>query len=175
MHTYISKWKKYLTSIKVVTVIKELRMNVYRSMDKNISVNDFDIGKAGNDFGFHFGTKESASHRGAGKSTTFLKQYEITFENPLELEDPGLWSLKEIFRQLKKKGIATEDEEKQLMKVASMNARASNLPLPIEQNKLLGSFLESKNRDAIIYDNRGEAGGKAYIIWNKQQIKEKTK
>ena len=44
--------------------------------------------------------------------------------------------------------------------------------MPIEQNLLLAKYLTEKGYDSIIYENRGESGGKAYIVWDKSKITE---
>ena len=147
-------------------------IEVYRSMDIDLSVSAFDIAKAGADFGFHFGTKESAMHRGQGKDKYYLKKYILSINNPLNLFDPGIWNLKEIFRQLMRAGKATKEEEQSLISLASKNAKQKGTAMSKEQNLLLADFLTSKGYDAIVYENRGESGGKAYIVWDKNLVKE---
>ena len=149
-------------------------IEVYRSMNVDLPVSAFDISKAGADFGFHFGTKETAMHRGQGKQKYFLKKYIININNPITLFDPGIWNLKEIFRQMIRDGKATKEEEQSLVSLASKNAKQKGAAMSIEQNLLLADFLTSTGYDAIVYENRGESGGKAYIIWDKNVIKEVT-
>lgn len=149
-----------------------MQIEVYRSMDQNIPVSAFDMSKAGSDFGFHFGTKESAMHRGQGKQKYFLKKYILNISSPITLSDPGIWNLKEIFRQLIRTGKSTKEEEQSLVSLASKNAKEKGTAMPIEQNLLLAKYLTEKGYDSIIYENRGESGGKAYIVWDKSKITE---
>lgn len=139
-------------------------------MDQDIPVSAFDMSKAGSDFGFHFGTKESAMHRGQGKQKYFLKKYILNISSPITLSDPGIWNLKEIFRQLIRTGKATKEEEQSLVSLASKNAKEKGTAMPIEQNLLLAKYLTEKGYDSIVYENRGESGGKAYIVWDKNKI-----
>lgn len=48
-------------------------------------------------------------------------------------------------------------------------AREKGTRTSVEQNILLANFLTQKGYDAIIYNNRGEAGGTAYIMWDKNK------
>lgn len=95
-----------------------MKVEVYRSMDVDIPVDQFDISKAGADFGFHFGTKQSALHRSKSKDKAYLKKYILDISKPIKLFDSGIWSLRGILKQLIQKGVATKEEEKTLLSLS---------------------------------------------------------
>jgi hypothetical protein len=41
----------------------------------------------------------------------------------------------------------------------------------VEENNLLGDILSQMGYDAIEYDNKGESGGSAVILWDPAKIK----
>jgi 8-oxo-dGTP diphosphatase len=123
------------------------------------------------EFGFHFGTLESAKHRNAA----FVKKYEITFNNPLKLDDVGFWESASVLDNMTKKGYVNQQQSRQLLqdinKQASQRAKVSGTSLRYEKNEVLKDVLESMGYDSIVYENRGEAGDTAYIIFRPDQAK----
>ena len=54
---------------------------------------------------------------------------------------------------------------------ASKKARESGGSMRVEENNLLGDILSQMGYDAIEYDNKGESGGSAVILWDPAKIK----
>jgi hypothetical protein len=166
--------KNLLKELK--TFLSESQYEVYRGADKDLSVDDFDLEKP-NEFGFHFGSEESAKHRGTSKTDSFfLKKYSITIDKPLVLDDVGRWSLESVIENMAHKNIISKEDAVRYLNdygnIAKSNARKNYSSLVKERNLVLKQFLDNIGYDGIIYDNRGEAGGKAFIVWNNQQIKQ---
>jgi len=115
------------------------------------------------EFGFHFAlTPESAQHR----SPVRLFRVTLRYDSPLELPDVMRWDLQNIARELR----LPRQQVIDIKKKASQNAKEDGRSMRTHENILLGHLLEELGYDAIAYDNRGEAGGKALIIWNPSQI-----
>jgi len=143
---------------------------VYHGSDSDIK--KFDFLKT-TEFGFHFGTKESAKHRGNNK---FLKSYSLSIKNPLILDDVMRWDLHNVLNNMQIKNYLSKNEvieiKRNLINQAIQKSKASGTSLRQEKNIVLRDFLQKKGYDGVIYDNRGEAGGKAYIAFEPEQIKE---
>ena len=138
------------------------------------SVHDFvvfDPTKA-REFGFHFGSLESARHIGS----QYVKKYEITINNPLYLDDVYFWEPVSILRNMREKGYIDSIKEEELLKEVNTKARersSTGSPFRQEKNEALKNVLNGMNEkyDGIIYQNRGESGGTAYIIFRPEQAK----
>ena len=139
------------------------------------SVHDFvvfDPTKA-REFGFHFGSLESAKHIGS----QYVKKYEITINNPLYLDDVYFWEPVSILRNMREKGYIDSTKEEQLLQAVNSEARkrsSNGSPFRQEKNEVLKIILNEKmdeKYDGIIYQNRGESGGTAYIIFRPEQAK----
>jgi hypothetical protein len=146
---------------------------VYHGSSENIARLSFEKSK---EFGIHFGTKESASHRGGRTGVLYLKKYMLDINNPLILDDVFNWSLENVLRGMSDKRYISRTEVTSLIntlnKWASENARRSGSSLRAEKNKELRSYLQSKGYDGIQYANKGEAGGTAYIAFEDDQVLE---
>jgi hypothetical protein len=135
------------------------------------SAQDFDTfnPEKAREFGFHFGTLESAKHR----NPAFVKQYEIDINNPLELDDVGFWEPASILENMVANGYIEKAQQQDLLQQinsqAIKNAKASGTSLRYEKNEILKSKLEEMNYDGIIYENRGESGDTAYIVFRPEQ------
>jgi hypothetical protein len=168
MQKILKEWKKFL--------IIEKNYNVFRGTDKDLSVSDFDLEKT-IEFGFHFGSEQSAKHRGTSKQDNFyLKKYIIAIDNPLFLDDAMRWSLESVIEQMIIKGILSKEEGQnkliELSNLAKGLARKNYSSLVKEKNLILKNYLDELGYDGIIYENKGEAGDKAFIVWNNKQIQE---
>lgn len=157
-------------------VIKENlnKIIVYRGTDKDIPVSSFDLTKT-IEFGFHFGSKESAEHRGHSKSNNFyLKKYELSIKNPLRLDDLMRWDLENVLSELTRKKIIDKKFKDDKISSAVSLAKQSGLNLRVQKNLILSEVLSNLGYDCIVYENKGESGGSAYIVWDKNKIKEIT-
>jgi hypothetical protein len=123
------------------------------------------------EFGFHFGSIESAMHR----NNANVKKYNITVTKPLELDDVGFWEPASILENMTVKGYIAQNEKQALLQEinseAIRKAKLSGSSLRYEKNEILKSKLEKMGYDSIVYQNRGEAGDTAYIVFRPDQIK----
>ena len=120
--------------------------------------------EATTEFGIHFAvTPESARHR----DSTRLIEVQLTYSNPIYMPDLMRWNLMNIARELR----LTREEVVEMRKRAASLARADGRSMRVHENNAIGDKLDELGYDAIIYDNRGEAGGEAIIIWHRSQIK----
>jgi len=137
------------------------------------SVHDFVVfdPEKSREFGFHFGTLESARHR----NSAFVKKYEITIDNPLYLDDAGFWEPASILDNMTRKGYINEQEKNKLLQdintQASRKARLNYSSLRYEKNEILKEVLKNMGHDGIVYENRGESGDTAYIIFTPEQAR----
>lgn len=137
----------------------------------------FDPEKTGREFGIHFGSLESAKHRGGiGGTNYFIKKYSILIKNPLQLDDVFKWDVINILRNMAQRGYVNRKESTELIKridsEAIQNAKKNSTSLSSEKFKVLKRILEGMGYDSIVYDNKGEAGGTAYIVFDPRQIRE---
>jgi len=163
MKQLLKEWKQFLS---------EEKYTVFRGTDKDLSVADFDLEKT-IEFGFHFGSEESAKHRGSSKQDNFyLKKYQLIINNPLFLEDAMRWTLESVLEQMLRKGLTSKDKIDELINLAKSAARKNYSSLTKEKNMVLKDYLNELGYDGVIYENRGESGGNAFIVWNTEQIQE---
>jgi hypothetical protein len=163
MKQLLKEWKQFLF---------EEKYTVFRGTDKDLSVADFDLEKT-IEFGFHFGSEESAKHRGSSKQDNFyLKKYQLIINNPLFLEDAMRWTLESVLEQMLRKGLTSKDKIDELINLAKSAARKNYSSLTKEKNMVLKDYLNELGYDGIIYENKGESGGNAFIVWNTEQIQE---
>jgi hypothetical protein len=155
--------------------IAEQEVIAYHASKENIS--QFDPEKTGKEFGIHFGSLESAKHRGAiGGTNFFIKKYSIILKNPMLLDDVFKWDVPNVLRNMVERGYLNKKElvdlSKQIDNEAIQNAKKKSSSLSSEKYKILKKILEKMGYDSIVYENKGEAGGYAYIIFDPRQIKE---
>ena len=135
-----------------------------------VDFDSFDAEKA-REFGFHFGSIESAMHRNEAN----VKKYNIVVTKPLELDDVGFWEPASILDNMAVKGYIAQNEKQVLLQEinseAIRKAKLSGSSLRYEKNEILKSKLEEMGYDSIVYQNRGEAGDTAYIVFRPEQIK----
>jgi len=155
--------------------IAEQEVIAYHASKENLSY--FDPDKTGREFGIHFGSLESAKHRGAiGGTEYFIKKYSIVLKNPMHLDDVFKWDVPNVLRNMVERGYLNKKElvdlSKQIDNEAIQNAKKKSSSLSSEKYKILKKILEKMGYDSIVYENKGEAGGYAYIIFDPRQIKE---
>lgn len=155
--------------------LMEQEVIAYHASKENIS--QFDPDKTGKEFGIHFGSLESAKHRGAiGGTNYFIKKYSILIKNPLHLDDVFKWDVNNILRNMVERGYLDRKESSEIIKSieseAIQNAKSKSSSLSSEKYKSLRKLLEKMGYDSIIYDNKGETGGLAYIVFDPRQVKE---
>jgi len=136
----------------------------------SVDFDQFESEKA-REFGFHFGTIESAMHR----NSTNVKKYDVSITKPLELDDVGFWEPASILESMVNNSYISEDEKQTLLQQINVEAirraKASGSSLRYEKNEILKSKLEEMGYDGIVYENRGEAGDTAYIAFRPEQVK----
>jgi uncharacterized membrane protein (UPF0127 family) len=127
------------------------------------SIKEWDISRT-IEFGYHFGldVDQSISRlHGHGH----LYQVEISYNKPIRMRDALRWTLESILDQL-----GQADRYQDLKRQAIKLARANYSSLRVEENMIAARVLIEADYDAIIYDNMGESGGEAIIIWDPAQI-----
>lgn len=174
--------KKFPTTIKKLQKLKKLVFKEEQALSESIvspvyhgstvDFDKFDFNKS-KEFGFHFGTKASAEHRG---NNNFIKKYSVEFSNLLTLDDVMRWDLKNILSNMNLRGYIKGSEKDKLLDALSrkaiQNSKNNGTSLRQEKNNALRDFLISIGYDGIKYENRGETGGTAYIAFSPSQIKE---
>lgn len=155
--------------------IREQEIIAYHASKEDIK--SFDPNKTGREFGIHFGTLDSAKHRGAIGGTGYhIKKYSILVKNPLHLDDVLRWDVPNIMRNMASKGYLSRQEASDLIKNIEQEAikksKENSSSLTAEKYKILKSVLEKMGYDSIVYDNKGETGGVAYIVFDAGQVKQ---
>jgi hypothetical protein len=157
MKAILESWNKYLL---------ESNLAWYGSKQ---DFDDFDLSQT-TEFGYHFGfDKEQSKHRIGDEGVLF--HVELDYNNPLEMVDVIRWSLDSVLREL---GVPLQ-QIREYKKLASSKARSSGRSMRVEENILLSQILDRMGYDAIEYDNKGEGGGRAVVIWNPSLIHVKEK
>lgn len=132
-------------------------------------IQQFDLNKS-KEFGIHFGSKESAKHR---SNNQIIKQYDLTINKALELDDVIRWAPENIIPNMVKNGYLTSEQGKEILqnntKTAIKISKENGSLLTKEKNNVLLKQLQALGYDGIKYDNRGEAQGPAYIIFDPNQ------
>jgi hypothetical protein len=124
---------------------------------------DWNISKT-KEFGYHFGFDQDQSiHRINGQG--YLYKVKLSYSNPLQTSDAIYWDLRAILKILGK-----SDQYSVLKSRASEIAKKKGSSLRMEENMIAAEVLEEAGYDSIMYDNQGEGGGDAIIIWNPSQI-----
>lgn len=105
-----------------------------------------------NDLGMHFGTIEQANDRldlkSKGKAEGNVIPVYLSIKNPLRLNDPGVWSLSNMYQELvMDPGAPLTDAEYHSLRSTPQ----------------LRAMLEAKGYDGIVYKNRHEAAGVAEV------------
>ena len=118
--------------------------------------------KPGADKLIHFGTKEQAADRFAelaktGKTSPGAQTIPILadIKNPLELSDLSDWSANKIFRDMKKRGVITEEQAQEI--IARSRATGKEIGNDINKDVLLDYIQKDMGHDAIKYKNIFEA------------------
>jgi len=92
------------------------------------------------------------------------------------LDDVFKWDIPNILRNMAERGYLNRKESADLLKQidnqAIQNAKKNSTSLSSEKYKILKTILEGMGYDSIVYDNKGEAGGTAYIVFDPRQIRE---
>jgi hypothetical protein len=126
-------------------------------------IDEWDISRT-TEFGYHFGLDADQSiNRLHGHG--FLYQVEISYSRPIRMRDALRWTLESILEQL-----GQSDRYQDLKRVAIKLARANYSSLHVEENMIAAQVLTESGYDAILYDNMGEGGGQAIIVWDPAQI-----
>lgn len=156
-------------SIKKLFIL-EKDYKVYHGSKVNFS--KFDVDKM-KELGFHFGSKEQAKHR---SNNGFVKCYNVSINNPLKLNDPFRWDVKNTLQQMQTANYISKEDadnlEKEIMSLAIVNSKKHGTGLQNASIKILISKLEQMGFDGVLYKNQGEGGGDAIIAFNPEQIKE---
>jgi hypothetical protein len=129
-----------------------------------VKFDDWDITRT-REFGYHFGIddKEQSLHRIASTGG-YLYEVSLTFSNPLTMRDALRWDVRAIAEEL---GVDPEPLEVEARQRAKKNFGSPR----VEQNLIAARLLDKHGFDAIVYDNLGETGGKAIIVWHPGQIR----
>jgi hypothetical protein len=131
------------------------------------SPEDFDRFEFSEDFGFHFGTTETANNRAAQiidpenlDSMEFLRVIPCVLQvnNPLRLPDGLTWGVQDTLSALHGAGLLDD---------ASYDELSSGGYLDQE---MFREIVESGGYDCVVYDNRTEGGGESYMILNSDAI-----
>ena len=130
-----------------------------------VDFNQWDITKT-REFGYHFGIEDAEQSLHRIRNKGHLYEVILTFSNPIKMKDAMRWDLTAIANGL---GIPKEEISK-IENEARVNARKNFSNLSVEKNLIAEKILNQSGYDAILYDNEGESGGKAIIIWNPNQI-----
>lgn len=126
-------------------------------------IDEWDITRP-SEFGYHFGFDADQSiNRLHGHG--HLYQVELRFENPIRMQDAMRWTLESVLEQLGMSAVYPE-----LKREAIRLARANYSSLRVEENLIAARTLDEAGYDAVLYDNQGEGGGQAIIIWHADQI-----
>ena len=153
MKLILENWRQYLTEA------------VPAWHGSKVDFDTFDLSRT-TEFGFHFGLDEEQSkHR--MKNDGILFSVELDYQNPLKLPDVFRWTLESVLIELD----VPADKIKEYKIQASKKARESGGSMRVEENNLLGDILSQMGYDAIEYDNKGESGGSAIILWDPDRIK----
>ena len=138
-------------------------MRVKAYYGSTVKFNDWDITKT-REFGYHFGIddKEQSLHRIASTGG-YLYEVTLTFSNPIVMRDALRWDVRSIANEL--------GEDPEPLELEARQRAKKNFGSPrVEQNLIAARLLHKRGVDAILYDNLGETGGKAIIVWNSDQI-----
>lgn len=137
-----------------------MKVNAYYG--STVKFDNWDITKT-REFGYHFGVEDDNQSLQRVRGRGFLYEVDLTFNNPLRMKDALRWDLAAIAAKLE---VPYGDIEKE----ARIRSRKNFSNLPVERNLMAAEILNDRGYDAIIYDNEGETGGNAIIIWNPEQI-----
>lgn len=151
----------------IESVIKQLFENSIGYYGSTQPIEQFDLRKV-KEFGIHIALEkpDSSLHR-INHEGGYLYQVFVDFENPINLPDVFRWTLESVLRELK----ISNNKIKEYKIQASSTARRNGTNLREEENVLLAQILTEMGYDSIVYDNKGESGGPAVIVWNPNQIK----
>lgn len=129
-------------------------------------ITKFDLRKT-KEFGIHLGLENpnSSLHR-IETSGGYLYHVLVTHTKPLHLPDVLRWTLEAVLRELR----WSSDQIREQKLQASKNAKYHGTSLREEENVLLGNILDNLGYDSVVYENKGEAGGDAVIVWHPEQI-----
>jgi hypothetical protein len=141
-------------------------MKVRGFYGSTVEIGEWDITKT-KEFGYHFAVDDptSSKHR-IERTGGHLYEVALTYSTPVVMGDAHYWDLEAILRNL-----GRSDEYKELKGEASSRARKNFSPLRVEENLIAVEVLDSAGYDAIEYENEGEAGGPAVILWHPEQIR----
>jgi hypothetical protein len=127
-----------------------------------VKFDEWDITKT-REFGYHFGIEDELQSLRRIRDGGYIYDVELTYNSPLRMRDALRWELRSITDEL---GLPYDDFEKE----ARLRARRNYSTLGEERNLIAAEILDQKGYDAILYDNMGETGGNAIIVWKPEQI-----
>jgi len=131
----------------------------------NADFDKFELRRA-KEFGFHFALQRSQSeHIVSGSPAGRVFESRITYNNQIEMPDLLRWSFDTIVPRLVSRSRAEE-----IRKNAISAAKISGASLREELNVATAKVLDELGYDVIFYENMGEGGGQALIVWNPEQI-----
>ena len=124
---------------------------------------DWDISKT-REFGYHFGLEdESQSLHRIALTGGYLYEVRLTFSKPLMMRVALRWDLRAISDAL---GVDPAPHIADASRLARNNFSSPR----VEGNLIAAQLLDAAGYDAIIYENMGESGGTAAVIWHSEQI-----
>ena len=100
----------------------------------------------------------------------------MIINKPLHLDDVFGWSLESVLENMLKNNIISFEKYKtdleNLKRKALEISKVTGLSFRNAKNNALKKYLLDLGYDGIVYDNKGEAGGTAYIVFDGSQVKE---
>jgi len=156
----IEEAKKYKTAEEFVKAQGE---TYYHGTEEQVKSEELDTGS------FTTEKELAVTFAGVNKKDWKVHQVKLKINNPIRVEDPGLWISDEFTNQLAEQNILTKQEANKLLSKAQekINRR--------EGWKIITDALKEKGYDGIVYKNKYE-GKKTdtYIPFIKEQIKTKA-
>lgn len=121
--------------------------------------------------GFHFGgNREQAEHRSRNGR---IIEATLSFNNPLRMTDLFYWGGPEVVRELRNKKLVPDSTLRKLdaaLQEAPAEAIRTGERLSTQQAVTVANTLVAEGYDGIVYRNRGEGGGTAYIALSNDVI-----
>jgi len=153
MKLIIESWNRYLS---------ESETGFYGT---TTPFDSFDISRP-TEFGYHFGLDpEQSKHRIGNKGIVY--KVNLNYSSPLKMRDVLRWDLGNVLGELGENRETISNLDREAVKRARKNFSSRR----VEQNLVLADYLSSKGYDAIEYDNEGESGGAAVILWEPKRMK----
>ena len=154
--TQTNEFKRWFRDSKVVDAAP---LVVFHGTDV-----DFDAFDVSHDIGFHFGTIAQAEARislenpGQWDDDGRIIPVYLAISNPLRLNDLHMWGPADVLCELVAQGILSEEETDE--------AHDDYIDCDFVR-----AALAAKGYDGIVYENKTEAGGDSYIVFDGRQVK----